>query len=244
MRILVSIDDTDNLYSPGTGELAAEIARMIRTMNWGETFFVTRHQLLVHPDIPYTSHNSSMCFAADVDPACLEGLIAEAGEFLRREAAPGSDPGLCVVRQDSLGDGQALLDFGLAAKARVLRKEEAYVLAGASNIHLSEHGGTGLGVIGALAGAGLRFSGNDGRMRGRLTLGQGPLSVQALRAHRDVDVVQTPSGEVVPDTQRVSLGTRVKTVLRGGRSTLLVMADPSCAEAPWRTCSNEELKDY
>ena len=246
MKILVSIDDTDDLDSPGTGELAAAIARTIRLRNWGETFFVTRHQLLIHPDIPYTSHNSAMCFAADVDPDCLDALIAEAGQYLAETSAPGSDPGLCVVATEALAGRAELLDFGQAAKCRVLEKNEAYALAQAMGVHLSEHGGSGQGVIGALAGAGLRLGGNDGRMRGHLSLPDGTqqLPVLALIGHREIDAVQTLAGETLPEDTMVRLGGKVKTVLRGGRSTLLVAPALSGGSPYWRNCNNQELKRY
>ncbi len=52
MRVLVGIDDTDNLDSRGTGELASELATAIDANGWGQSGFVSRHQLLIHPDIP------------------------------------------------------------------------------------------------------------------------------------------------------------------------------------------------
>ena len=52
MRILVAIDDTDNLESRGTGEIASLIAEGVQQNGWGTASMVTRHQLLVHPDIP------------------------------------------------------------------------------------------------------------------------------------------------------------------------------------------------
>lgn len=246
MKVLISIDDTDNLDSPGTGELAAEIARMIRARNWGETFFITRHQLFIHPDIPYTSHNSAMCFAANIDPECREMLIGAAGKFLLEQSAPGSDPGLCVLHTASLGDAAPLVGFGEAAKRVVLNKDDAYGLARRLGIHLSEHGGTGQGVIGALAGAGLRLGGNDGRMRGSLPLptGTGQISVKDLRDHREVDAVQTLAGEALPDEAVIRLGNKVKTVMIEGRSTLLVAPDLAGGAVPWRSCSNQELKRY
>ncbi len=246
MKVLISIDDTDNLDSPGTGALAAEIARMIRVRNWGQTFCITRHQLYIHPAIPYTSHNSAMCFAADIDPACTETMIAASAEFLVEQSAVGSDPGLCVVRTETCTDPGALVGFGQAAKSQVLSKEDAYCLARRLRLHLSEHGGTGQGVIGALAGAGLRLSGNDGRMRGRLTLSgdASQITVKALREHRDIDAVQTLAGELLPDSTLINLGDKVKTVLLGGGSTLLVTEEVAGAVARWRTCSNQELKGY
>lgn len=58
MQMLVSIDDTDNLESRGTGEIASLLAKLLEEREWGKAQVITRHQLLVHPDIPYTSHNS------------------------------------------------------------------------------------------------------------------------------------------------------------------------------------------
>ncbi len=151
MNILVCIDDTDNLESRGTGELASLLASQLEELGWGESRFVTRHQLLVHPDIPYTSHNSSMCFAATLrEASLLPCFIDHAGRFLERESAPGSDPGLCVAASPQLGDPAPLVAFGRAAKEQVLDKAAAYALAGELGIHLSEHGGSGQGVVGAV----------------------------------------------------------------------------------------------
>ncbi len=53
----------------------------------------------------------------------------------------------------------------------LLTKQEAYMLANTTGVHLSENGGTGDGIVGALAGTGLRLDGNDGRFRGWLEFG-------------------------------------------------------------------------
>ena len=73
MKILISIDDTDNLESCGTGELATQISQTIAEQGWGTCSYITRHQLLVHPDVPYTSHNSAMCFEATIDAGQVRG---------------------------------------------------------------------------------------------------------------------------------------------------------------------------
>jgi len=151
MQILISIDDTDNLESPGTGYLISRIAADLESNGWGKSSFVTRHQLLVHPDVPYTSHNSAMCFSAEIEENCLKNVIHYASEFLVRESATGSDPGLCVAVIDSLLNPDELISFGRSAKESVLTKESAYERAQQLGLHLSEHGGTGQGVIGALA---------------------------------------------------------------------------------------------
>ncbi len=89
----------------------------------------------------------------------------------RRESAPGSDPGLCVAAPALLTEAERLIAFGQAAKQQVLSKEAAYLLGDELGVHLSEHGGSGQGVVGALAGAGLRLGGNDGRLKGKLQVG-------------------------------------------------------------------------
>lgn len=246
MQVLISIDDTDDLDSPGTGELAAELAQSIEMRGWGTTSFVTRHQLLLHPDIPYTSHNSAMCFAAELEPRCLPIVIASASDFLVRHSAPGSDPGLCVTGE--VADAAALIEFGVRAKSSVLTKQEAFELARRLRIHLSEHGGTGQGVIGALAGAGLRLSGNDGRMRGSLPLAHAAtasLCVRDLLAMEHIDQVQSRNGEVLPGHAEVRLfGDKIKTVMIKGRSVLLVTPDAPGEDAHWRNCSPRELRSY
>ncbi|MFA7406121.1 MAG: hypothetical protein WC007_19165, partial [Pelobacteraceae bacterium] len=212
MQILISIDDTDNLDSPGTGALASQIAADLESNGWGTSSFITRHQLLVHPDIPYTSHNSSMCFQADIKDECLEQVIRHAAGFLARESAAGSDPGLCVAVIDRLPESDELLRFGRSAKESVLTKEAAYDLARRTGIHLSEHGGTGQGVIGALAGAGLRLGGNDGRLKGQLNIGAPGtvLDVALLVSRDDVDEVRSLDGATVENRDMVRLGEKVK----------------------------------
>jgi len=247
MRILVSIDDTDNIDSRGTGELAAMIAGELERNGWGSSSYVTRHQLLVHPDIPYTSHNSAMCFAAEIDESDLPRIIDHASAFLARESAIGSDPGLCVAAVDRLTDPKGLQQFGIKAKQQVLTKDEAYQVAGQGGIHLSEHGGTGQGVIGALAGAGLRLSGNDGRMRGQLRI-DAPgaiISVAELCRLKEIDQVQTLDGRKLSGHELVCLGEKVKTVLLYGQSVLLVAADQKEPDTrPWQTCTGQQLRNF
>ena len=247
MRILLCIDDTDNLESRGTGSLASELARDLEEKGWGKSRFVTRHQLLMHPDIPYTSHNSAMCFAADIDAASLESIIGHATMFLGRESAAGSDPGLCVVAVDRLRSPETLIAFGHRAKKFVLAKPDAYALANQLGIHLSEHGGSGQGVIGALAGAGLRLSVNDGRLKGHLTMGtkNGAAVVAEICAHDDVDEVRSLGGVALKDWELVRFGEKVKTVLLGGKSVLLVVPATGAADGiAWQTCSKQQLRSY
>lgn len=247
MNILVCLDDTDNLESRGTGELASLLAEQIEQQGWGHSSFVTRHQLLVHPDIPYTSHNSAMCFSAVLEDGQLDHFIDYAARFLERESAPGSDPGLCVAVPTMLADTERLIAFGRSAKQEVLAKKAAHALAKELGVHLSEHGGSGQGVVGALAGTGLRLGGNDGRLRGKLDLGQAgeKVTVRTLIAHPLIDELRCSNGASPGDDDLVSLDMKVKTVLLDGKSVLLLAPAEGGGEGtPWRALSRRELKNY
>ncbi|MBU1139034.1 MAG: hypothetical protein KKA76_08660, partial [Proteobacteria bacterium] len=206
MEIYLSIDDTDNLNSPGSGQLAEILAGELQQIGLAsQCSNITRHQLFVHDAIPYTSHNSSMCFSAIIGDTKIDDVIQYAKQFLVKASASGSDPGLCVVVDNDSLDRQALTDFGLKAKQTVLSKQEAYQLAKRVGVHLSEHGGTGDGIIGALAGTGLRLHGNDGRFRGWFDLGEaGKLTCpQDLCVHPSVDDVVDDEGQSLPENIRV-----------------------------------------
>lgn len=242
MKVYIAIDDTDSLEMGATGRSANELRRLIEDRGWGITEAVTRHQLLLHPDIPYTSHNSSMCFIADISEECCEKMIAAAGEFLRITSAPGSDPGLCVAICEQIREVGVLMSFGFRAKEEILTKEEAYKTATQCNIHLSEYGGTGDGIIGALAGIGLRMSGNDGRFQGRTQLKE-PGEIMAISdvlAQSDIDEVQSIEGELLAVDETLILGEKIKSVLLDGKKKLLVYREDDA----WHTCNNKQLRAY
>lgn len=113
---------------------------------------ISRHQLFVHPSVPYSSHNSSMCITAEADQDRFAKIVQIAEQIVEKGSAPGSDPGLCLAAgsRENLA-GEELIAFGLKAKRELCTKEEAYTLAEKTGVHLSEHGGTGQGVVGALA---------------------------------------------------------------------------------------------
>ncbi|HBS60657.1 MAG TPA: hypothetical protein DEA44_15525 [Firmicutes bacterium] len=245
MLILVSIDDTDDLESKGTGELAEEIAAEIKKRSWGHTSGITRHQLYVHPDIPYTSHNSAMCFEADIQQKYFSEIIAYSAQFLARESAPASDPGLCVVDIEALYDRSAFISFGRRAKGEVITKDEAYKTALSHGVHLSEHGGTGQGVIGALAGAGLRLGGNDGRFKGKISLkdAAATMTVRELMSCTPIEEVHNIEGEQINPADVISIDSEMKTVLLGHRQVLLVRPAEH-AKARWTPATKQQLKRF
>jgi hypothetical protein len=246
MLALICIDDTDILGSRGTGKLAAKLVDEIQKEGWGKCSPITRHQLFVHPDIPYTSHNSAMCFAVEAGDDYLETIIEYCGVFLERQSAKGSDPGLCVAIPDRLIEPGLLLAYGYRAKQAVITKQEAYDLAEKLGVHLTEHGGTGQGVIGALAGVGLRLGGNDGRFKGKYFIGPpGSVArVDEILNKTGVDLVKSTDGSILPFGEKVRLGEKVKSVLHNGKNVLLVMRTESEEGVHWETCPRDFLSRY
>ncbi|QSX33810.1 DNA-binding protein [Shewanella avicenniae] len=241
---LICIDDTDDIGTKGTGEIASEIADILQQADpQARLSFVTRHQLYVHPDIPYTSHNSAMCFAYSGSLSLCQ-LRELAIHHLQQESAAAADPGLALVNLAELDDVEVLKQFGLSAKQQVLTKADAYQLADQLGIALSEHGGTGQGVIGAIAGLGLRLTGNDGRVKGQIQLGQGeqPAQYQVtdVLARTGLDGVLTTDGQWLDGDETVWLSGKVKAVWAHSKFALLV----SSTEHGWSNASKQALKDY
>jgi hypothetical protein len=156
-EILIGIDDTDNLTSPGTGRLARDLCGELVKKGL-KSLGVTRHQFLIDCSIPYTSHNSGACIAVESDDILT---VDFAFDYISRISAKGSDPGVCIAFSEEVSE--EIFDFGKAAQKRILPMELSFELARQSNIKLRGLGGNCLGVIGAFASVGLRSRGNDGR---------------------------------------------------------------------------------
>ena len=245
MRCLIAIDDTDNLESRGTGFRARQLGHRLDESAYGRVRGITRHQLYVHPSIPYTSHNSAACLDVDV----ADGRLDEAREFCRgfleSESAPGSDAGLCVARYEDAGE--ALVDFGRRAKDTVLTREAAHELADAHGIYLEGLTGQRIGVIGALAAVGLRRGGHDGRfiwLEGVREL-TGTALAGRLLATTGIDSVETIEGEPLPADAEVAVDPWPRPVLLNGRAVLLAERNGSedgCTG--WRILSKETIRRY
>ncbi len=220
MNLLLGIDDTDNLESRGTGYLARQLMKWLDENQLVIPKGITRHQLLVDPRILYTSHNSSACLSVETEN--MEDVWEACSVYLLRESAIGSDVGLCLAPWESITEqGMA---FARRAKLEVLTKDEAERTAAEAGIWLAGLTGTGGGIIGALAGVGLRRAGEDGRflwLPGLREL-KGAYPVEQICATTHVDRVCTLDGiDLSPETL-VDLGEWVRPVLRNGKSTLFV----------------------
>ncbi|NLL61661.1 MAG: hypothetical protein GX240_02615 [Candidatus Atribacteria bacterium] len=247
MKYILAIDDTDQKNWPGTGHLLEKIRKSILENQWGAADDITRHQLFVHPSIPYTSHNSAMCFTGEViEKKTINNIIDIAIYYLEKESAPESDPGLCVVLLDELTFTERLVDFGFSAKVKKISKQDALNLAEQLSIYLSEHGGTGDGIIGALAGAGLRLSGNDGRFRGSHFFLEQPtmFKVNILYGNYKIDKVCTEKGKVLSGEDYVFLAGKIKTVFKNNKSVLLVKEIQWKEKPIWVNLTHNEVKQY
>ena len=247
MKKIISIDDTDNQHSPGSGQLAEDLAQeLIQRRIITEASDISRHQLFIHDLVPYTSHNSAMCFTVSTDQGSYPELITFCQDFLSLRSAEGSDPGLCVTDKDNILGRELLIDFGMRAKRSILTKQVAYQIAEQAGVHLSEHGGTGDGVIGALAGVGLRLSGSDGRIRGwHKTAEAGrTISVEKLCAVLRVPWAVDDSGTRLPGYDRVTISDeRIKTVLHD-HCAVVPLTRTEQGAIDWATLSPAESKRY
>ncbi len=227
MKILICIDDTDNLDSIGTGQLLEDMCAEMEKLGLAKCGFVTRHQLLIHEDIEYTSHNSSMCCEAETED--LQKTAAFAKEYLAAHAAEGSDPGICILRLSGGTGYEKLQEFGKKAQTVVLKKSDAYAVAAEfpDVLSLTEHGGTGDGVIGALAGVGLRLTGSDGRVKGKIrpeTEGE-KLTVKAFCGKYPVQQVLAEDGKRLPDDTELCFTEPTKAIMVDGTVTLIAVQE-------------------
>lgn len=249
MEVLVCIDDTDSLEYGSTGKLAQYLIDVLEERGLGKGSYITRHQLYVHEDIPYTSHNSSMCFIMECQKDEYENIIQTSIEVLLDKSVEGSDPGLCVARyEDIKGKLELIKEYGKRAKKEVLTKKNAYDTAKELGIHLSEHGGTGQGVVGALAGIGLRLGGNDGRIRGKveITTEDGYITAGELLKLTDVEIIEGLNGEKIDLDDKIKLGEKIKAVFLYGTKALLVYKkyDQDLKKELWHTIDREHYINY
>jgi len=231
--ILIGIDDTDNPSSGGTGRLARALAEKLRGRY--NVLGVTRHQLLVDPRIPFTKKNSCNVVHLGDETADITGLAEEAAAFISQRSLEGSDPAICVTDARRVAGSS----FGQAAQTRVIERAEATRLAEKSGCILEELGGTGIGLIGALAGVVLAAGGNDGRYVevGRVRELTGTVSVQQLLDSGVADVRYVEGMSV--DNGEVDCGRGVRPSLVDHRPVVFVAR----ADSRLVAVRDDEMKD-
>lgn len=216
--ILIGIDDTDMLETPGTNQLARALAA--RVAHRCPCVRIVRHQLLEDPRVPCTSKNGSASLLFESErPDDVEFLIHECRAGMRDWFVEGSDPGLCVAH-DVTND---IMNFGHTCQRELVDQGVARAVASRHNIFLEGLGGTEGGVIGALAAVGLAAGENDGRV---VQIGRwpddlsGPQEIPALHERR-VEVRRLDSSEPLT-TGSVDVGKHLRPNLRQGQLVLFV----------------------
>ncbi len=224
-RFFIGIDDTDIRDGIATGAVARELMLHLARDIGAEPLGVTRHQLFVHPDIPYSSHNSAACaeILADVD---LDPLSARCLTFLKFLFHPGANPGLCIAKGGAAP--ASVLAYARRAQASVVPEAEAWELAKAAGYTLWAVGGTGRGVVGALCAVALRQSGNDGRflaLGGIRALPKETITVETILARTAVGSVMAAAGHELGPEVAINARNGVRPELVGGRPILFVESD-------------------
>ncbi len=242
--VYIGVDDTDILGGPyGTGKIARGMGEYLEDHGAGRMIGVIRHQLLVDPRIRYTSHNSSKCVEfeaaaplAEVHQFCID--------FLRLNCLAGSDPGVCTCAADQVTP--ELIAYAEAAQREVVPKDRAIKLARKLGVLLSEVGGTGDGIVGALASAGLRGSGNGGRYVQLRGIGQmkGLVNVDAVLAHTAIVAVVDEEGHAVDARETIDTRDWVKPNVVNGLPVLRIrLRDARNGGRIWETVEQKHKKD-
>ena len=216
MKFYLCIDDTDDATkSIGTGQIASMIYDALQERGSRMRYQITRHQLLLDPRIDYTSHNSSMCMEGETMLRADE-IWELASEYLLRERAETSDPGICLYVPPEIPDEKRLCEFGRKAKEQVFTVNDAAEIARKTpGIQLGAPVGNGNGQIGALAGVGLRLGGNDGTFRGKIAFnGKVVCTAKEMKQKLEIAGLYGLKGEVIPDNASVVISGSVKLVYR------------------------------
>jgi hypothetical protein len=194
--IYVGIDDTDTKESRGTGRLARDIATEFQLKY--PIFGVTRHQLFVHPDIPFTSHNSCAVIHVQAPANAMDDIFSTAKKLMLADFIVGSDPGLAIA--ETLHVSSTLVALGQDAKTMIVTQQRALNVAGNCGIRVEGLGGTNGGIIGAVAGIGLASLGNDGRflLKGKNRELGGIRSISEIIS-AGIDQVVTPQGDIIKE---------------------------------------------
>ena len=225
--IYVGIDDTDMPDTPGTNKLALHLAELLRAEF--ETKWIVRHQLLEDPRVPCTNRNG--CVSLELAPRgdgskhSADALIARLRAEILRWIPVGSDPGLCVVDRAP----ERFIDWGRRVQTELVEQQTALDLARDAGVCLEPLGGTGGGVIGALAAVGLLATWNSGRVIHSYRTSSGALDMRGVMPAEELyelgveKIISVDDGSTVRSGE-VDLVKRLRPNMRRGRMVLFVAA--------------------
>lgn len=244
MRFLIGIDDTDNKESRGTGFKARKLGNLLQNNLGLQVNGITRHQLFIHKSIAYTSQNSAACLDVDFE-GTRKQLIEFCENYIINEAAPGSDAGLCVVYWHRVNE--ELMDWGLNAKKKVLKLNDALELAQKHHYFLQGYTGEKIGQIGAFAAVGLRKTGDDGRfiwLKGIQELrdfDQGVYLVKELFEKAGIEKIESMDGVKVGDQETLFCNGWTRPVLKNQQSVLIVEKS-NLENYDWKTVGKDYIR--
>jgi len=242
MIYFVGLDDTDNKDSRGTGYKSRQLGKLITEKGLGEVQSISRHQLFVHDKIAYTSQNSSACLIVESEKGVELKDLCEA--YLIDVAEIGSDAGLCFAKEDQIND--KILSWGRRAKKEVLFKEDAHKIAEGAGIFLKGYTGEKIGVIGSLAGVGLRKGGEDGRniwLKGHeLRDLSGVYNIGELKEIINIESVRTKEGVEVSEKDRLEVGEWLRPPIKNNKNTVIVEQSKDAENYEWKCVSKDYIK--
>ena len=210
----------------------------------GKVLGITRHQNFVHPEIKYTSHNSSACLR--VDALNMNTLKDFCRDFLLRIAPEGSDIGLCIANENKVPE--SIIRWGLNAKQIVLYQDDARKLAAETGIYLEGLTGSQDGVIGALAAVGLRKYGNDGRfiwLRGKKELREINTSVYSredLEKDFGIEQLVDIEGTLWLNDEQVHITDWFRPVMKDNQVTLIVEKQIDNGQHFWQVAGKDFIR--
>lgn len=246
MRIYVALDDSRQLDGGKAGETASLLGKYIEAQGWGRSAIPSRHRLYPHPETGCKKHNTARSFAADIDEQYLNEFIDYACQLIRTTGTPDSNAGLAIAVPDLMENPDELIEYAYRVKEGLVGKGEVLELAARPGLYVFELNGSGNGIIGALAAAGLRMTGNDGQFRGKLQVGSGEDYIASIKEIIDqtyVEQVKNMEFDNISDAEYVRMGEKVKIVLLDNKYTLMVF--PTEIEHPkWQTSTTHMLRVF
>jgi hypothetical protein len=171
----------------------------------------------------------------------VSDFVEPCANYLIEHSKQGSDPGLCICPACAFDEEMA--EFGWQATRIVLDKTRAHELALKKGIVLKELGGTGGGIIGALAGVSLRADGNQGRFVELAGIRDitGTVSACDILSRTAISAVVDEHGLAVPAGTEIESYDWIRPALIGGQAVLRVRPVAG-SEHLWEPVENRKDK--